>query len=130
MLDFLRPKKALEPTNVWALQRDKTIRKLLLLLREQFGERAFAVEYEVDTSQHAIFVRHPEEPELRAYLFTYGQEPNRYGIHLEYVQENLVDSLYDVFEGLTCRQLADILASHFNILPRPADTRLRAGCGQ
>ncbi len=130
MLNFLRPKKPPVAENVWALRRDKSIRRLLLILREQFGQQAFEIEHDVDTSQFAVFVRHPQERELRAYLFTYGQEPNRYGIHLEYVQANLVDSLYDVFEGLTSRQLADILSSHFNLLPLPQQTRLRAGCGQ
>ncbi|MYM62288.1 hypothetical protein [Pseudomaricurvus sp. HS19] len=130
MLNFLRPKKPPAAENIWSLRRDKSIRRLLLILREQFGQQAFEIEHNVDTSQYAIFVRHPQEPELRAYLFTYGQDPNRYGIHLEYVQENLVDSLYDVFEGLTSRQLADILSSHFNLLPLPQKTHLRAGCGQ
>ncbi|TCK05698.1 hypothetical protein [Marinobacterium mangrovicola] len=101
--------------NIWAMDKDQSIRHLLLLLQTRLGESAFRVDEATDCDRCAVFICHPEDPQLRAYLYTLGQAEERYGLHLEYPPSSASAALFDALEGQSLNAVVDSLAVHFDI---------------
>lgn len=103
------------PLNVWALDKDKSIKHALLLLQNHLGETAFIIEESSMLHSQAVFLRHRYENDVRLYLYTLGQPENRYGVHLEYPEAMIYGPYIDAYENLSLRSLVEILAVHFDI---------------
>ncbi|MDO6682090.1 MULTISPECIES: hypothetical protein [unclassified Oceanobacter] len=101
--------------NIWAMDKDQDIKHLLLLLTEQLGEDGFAIDERILTDLRAVYICDLDEPEMRAYLYTLGQAPGRYGVHLEYPESSEANPVYDVFENLSLPSLVSILAVHLDV---------------
>ncbi|MAK91036.1 MAG: hypothetical protein CMI03_19165 [Oceanospirillaceae bacterium] len=101
--------------NIWALDKHQSIKHVLLLLVEQLGRDAFVVESRINTDQQAIYICQPDEPDVRAYLYTTGQAEEHYGVHLEYPLLSEANPIYDAFENVSLASLAEILAVHFGV---------------
>jgi hypothetical protein len=103
--------------NIWALEKDISIKCLLLLLTDTFGAETFDVIAPDEGHAQSIRLIRPDEQNMHAYIYTYGQKPECYGIHLEYPSS--VDSLRfdttEIIEELSYERLVAILAVHFNI---------------
>ncbi|MCG8613226.1 MAG: hypothetical protein MI864_22170 [Pseudomonadales bacterium] len=102
-------------SNIWNLNRDAEIKALLIDLTTRFGDQAFKVEYHTLSHPESVFIYHPQIPEVRAYLYTYGQSAGRYGVHLEHPLALSLDNLFNVYENLNMERLVDILTVHFEI---------------
>ncbi|WP_027854579.1 hypothetical protein [Marinobacterium litorale] len=110
--------------NIWALDKDQPIRHLLILLEAQLGTGRFTVDVHSGCDRQAVFIHQPDEPGLRAYLYTLGQAPDRYGVHLEYPAGNAAGNLLEVMENLPLSMLVETLAVHFDIpVIHPLPTR-------
>lgn len=114
--------------NIWALEKDDSIKHLLLLLAQDLPSQSYAI---VDTSSadyRAVRLCHRSEAGLCAYLYTYGHEKDRYGIHLEYATDT--DTAYsdtlDIQENKTYGQLLELLRMHFDISDRGVDAAGRS----
>jgi hypothetical protein len=95
--------------NIWALAKHPGIKHLLLLLSEQLGGTAFIIEHAAPADARAVYLRHRELESVRAYIFTLGQQPGRYGVHLEY-PESVVPH-----ENVSLSTIVGMLAVHFDI---------------
>lgn len=95
--------------NIWALDKHQDIRHVLLLLQAQLGDAAFAVDASTSQDPQAVFLRHPGEAGVHAWLFTLGQAPGRYGVHLEYPNAT------ETYESLALPALVAVLAVHFDV---------------
>ncbi|MGB1091875.1 MAG: hypothetical protein ACPGYX_07110 [Oceanobacter sp.] len=102
-------------TNIWAMEKDQSIKHLLLLLTEQLGKDSFLIDSRIVTDDRAVYLCQADEIEMRAYLYTLGQDEGHYGVHLEYPESSEANPIYDAFENLTLRGLVDLLAIHFDI---------------
>jgi len=100
--------------NIWALEKDRSIRHLLLLLKMQLGDEAFLIDLSRSCDRCAIFLQHPRDPELNAYLYTLGQPEGHYGLHLEYPSTDGIERI-EVEENLKFATLAELLAVHFDV---------------
>lgn len=115
--------------NIWALDKDVTIKHLLLLLMEYFSDKDFKIEDSGELPATAVRLRSRDNPTLSAYLFTHGQPEDRYGLHLEYpvfAESNVGDSV-EMLEYLELDRLMEFLALHFGIL---SGNRRRQGPAQ
>lgn len=101
--------------NIWSLDKHQGIKHLLLLLSEQLGQNAFCVEERIRTDPAAVYIHQPDEPSVRAYLYTLGQASGRYGVHLEYPLSSETNPIYDAFENLPIAALVDVLAVHLGV---------------
>ncbi len=95
--------------NIWALDKHQDIRHVLLMLQEQLGADAFVIDPVASTDPRAVFLRHPREPGAHAWLFTLGQAPQRYGVHLAYPFAS------ETREDLSLSSLVAVLAVHFDV---------------
>ncbi|WP_349571356.1 hypothetical protein [Azotobacter salinestris] len=95
--------------NIWALDKHQDIRHVLLLLSEQLGPDAFGIDAMTSLDPRAIYLLHREEPGVRAWLYTLGQSPDRYGVHLEYPNST------DTHENVPLSELVAMLAVHFDV---------------
>lgn len=102
--------------NIWALQKDIMIKHLLLQLEDEFGADSLDIDHAETVGECEIYLKHRQNPRFRAYLFTFGQEPEKYGVHLEFPQENMSASLLEVYENLSFKSLADILSVHLDLV--------------
>lgn len=103
--------------NIWALEKDLSIKCLLLLLTDTFGAETFDVITPDEGHAQSIRLIRAGDQSLHAYVYTYGQKAECYGIHLEYPSP--VDSLRfdttEIIEEVSYERLVAILAVHFNI---------------
>ena len=101
--------------NIWALDKDNSIKHLLLLLEQDAGADAFIL---CDAEQlHPKSIRlGTHEGPATAYLYTYGQTEGHYGLHLEYPynQELNTSEQEDMYEDLTYDAVLKILTVHFD----------------
>ena len=104
--------------NVWALNKDNAIRRLLHVLLEDFGSDAIALSERWEKDESAVGIYQPGEEFLIAYVFTYGQEAGRYGLHLEYPGVNDISNT-TMIENIGLNHLIELLKTHFNFQPRP-----------
>lgn len=95
--------------NIWALDKHQDIRHVLLLLQEQLGDDAFVIDPSGSLDPRTVFLRHRRDEGVHCWLYTLGQEPGRYGVHLEYPHAT------DTHERLRLASLAAILAVHFDV---------------
>jgi len=104
--------------NIWGLNKDNAIRRLLHALLDRFGPDAFAISGRWENDESAVGLYQPDEESMLAYIFTYGQETGRYGLHLEYPGVNGLGDSMQMIEGIGLNHLIELLQAHFNIEPR------------
>lgn len=109
-------------TNIWALQKDESIKLLLLLLSEKLGPDSFIIAENQTLDGRAIRLSKAGDPSVSAYLYTYGQEEGRYGVHLELPihDEADISNTMEIYERLNLERLADMLCVHFDVIPETA----------
>jgi hypothetical protein len=108
--------------NIWALNKDNSIKHLLLMLAHDMGADAFEL---IDVeSLHPQAVRiGSHDTDATAYLYTYGQADEHYGLHLEYPghEDSNISSLEVIHENLNYSRLLDILKDHLDWYARLTD---------
>ena len=105
--------------NIWSLQKDESIKLLLLLLHERLGPDNFTIQDSQQLDSRAIRLSKPHDHSISAYLFTYGQEDGKYGVHLELPDhaEMEISNTMEIYEDLTFERLAEMLSVHFDVIP-------------
>ena len=100
--------------NIWALDKDLRIKHLLLLLSERLGAQSFDIDDASTLDTMAIRICKSDEKEMSAYLYTYGQDAERYGVHLEYplLVETAASKTIEMQEDLDFEQLVAVLQVH------------------
>ena len=68
-------------------------------------------------NEEALGLRLSGEPELHAFIFTYGQAAGRYGIELSFPREGALPSANEalVQEELSLARLLGLLRAHFSL---------------
>lgn len=97
--------------NLWALPKVNPLKQLLLALHERLGEGSFALLEQKD-GPRAVTLCQPDCPEIRAYLFTHGQEARHFGLHLEYPGQDGLPPAVEVHEALSQAQVLEALEIH------------------
>ncbi len=105
--------------NIWSLAKDVYLKHLLLELAERFGIDSFVPSERWREDFQAVGIDTPNEPGLSAYVFTYGQEPGKYGLHLEYPRhpDSAPENVANQKEGISLNDLVDILRQHLELEP-------------
>jgi hypothetical protein len=95
--------------NVWAIDKDTPLKVLLIELVHRYGENAILLN-SAEQHQQAIEIFTPDHPNLRAYIYTFGQQTGRYGIDLKYpiAAHNIVGE----HEEQRLEQIMSILEAH------------------
>jgi hypothetical protein len=100
-------------TNLWALDKDISIKHLLLLLQQDMGKDGFTLLSANKLDDHSIRLGAAHTP-ATAYLYTYGQRPGHYGLDLEYPvnAERNINEQEQSYEDLRYEWLLEILKQH------------------
>jgi len=103
--------------NIWALDKHDSIKVLLLLLSERIGSGQLALSERQETDSRAVRLTKRDAPLISAYLYTYGQDKGRCGVHLEFPQhdESDISSSLDVYENVGIDALTDMLSVHLDL---------------
>lgn len=96
--------------NVWALNKDNAIRRVLLALAGRFGPDAFTLSRRWEKDAGAVGLFQPGEESVLAYIFTHGQETGKYGLHLEYPD----NAATQMVENIGLNHLMELLDAHFD----------------
>lgn len=104
------------PLNIWSVAKDVSIKHLLLLLREDFPAIPQHILDHHETDVKAVRLGNPDDPGHSIYIYTYGQGPDRYGVHLEYnnTGETETKDTVEVFDNLSYKSLVELLRMQFN----------------
>ncbi len=95
--------------NVWAINKDIPLKLLLLELVHRYGENIFALNNQ-ELHFQAIDLCTVNDPNISAYIYTFGQSKGFYGIDLKYPfpEHNIVGE----HECLNLDQIIEILSTH------------------
>ena len=104
--------------NIWALNKDDSIRHLLLMLEDELGDDAFCIVDNVDDDFRATRLVNPVDSCISVYVYTYGQEDERYGAHIEYpdLSETKSSDTLEIYDNLSFLTLVDLLKAELNIV--------------
>lgn len=99
--------------NLWALRKHASIKQMLLLLSDRLS--GFEISDADTVPEKAIRLTPADDPGFSIYIFTYGQNSGRYGVHLEYPPQpdGLAGQAIEELEDLDFEQLAELLQTHF-----------------
>lgn len=105
--------------NIWALKKDITIKHLLLLLSDELGPATFVIADPEGVDERAVRLCHADDDGIAAYVYTYGQAAEHYGVHLEYplLPDNAMNNLVEEYDDIGFDRLAAMLAAHFAVGP-------------
>jgi hypothetical protein len=100
-----------------ALHKYRSIASLLNRLDGPIAARQLAIGQGWRDDEQAIGFYKPEEPQLASYIYTHGQPPGCYGIHLEYpdLGNNDRGNAPLVCENVKLERLLDLLSMHFGL---------------
>lgn len=98
--------------NVWAIDKDVNLKHVLLELVHRYGENTFGLEAS-ETHFQAVEIFLRTQPSLRAYIFTFSQARDRYGIDLFFPMSQ--SEIVGENEELTFEHLLTIIETHFNV---------------
>ena len=103
--------------NIWSLFKHRSIKLMLFKAQHQLGLKNICIEDEDNIDFFSIALIKQNQPEVRAYVYTYGQAQEMYGIHLEYPWfiENEFNDVIQVYEDLSLNQIVNTLATHFEV---------------
>jgi len=103
--------------NIWSLFKHRSIKLMLFKAQQQLSLTNISIEDEDNIDFFSIALIKRNQPEVRAYVYTYGQAQEMYGIHLEYPWfiENEFNDVIQVYEDLTLNQIVNTLATHFEV---------------
>ncbi|MGR9014897.1 MAG: hypothetical protein ACU83U_14775 [Gammaproteobacteria bacterium] len=95
--------------NVWSINKDIPLKLLLLELVHRYGENTLALNNQEQHFQ-AIDLCRVNDPSLSAYIYTFGQRAERYGIDLKYPIST--NNIVGETEDQTLDQIIEILSTH------------------
>mgnify|MGYP006278384623 CR=1 FL=1 len=101
--------------NVWAIEKDQCLKVLLIELVHRYGENTLLLDNRIQHSQ-AIELFTAKQPQLRAYIYTFGQTKGQYGIDLKYpiATHNIIGE----HEDQRLEQIIAILETHLDLKER------------
>lgn len=105
--------------DLWRLQKDPALKSLLLRLQERVGSDAFLLLDEEGLSNQAVRITTKESCRvLAAYIFTYSQKPQHYGLDLEfpYLIETRADDQTIFLENLRQGEVIEHLIQHLEMV--------------
>lgn len=103
--------------NIWALPKDKDVRAVLLKLEQRLGADSFTLSQRRCEHPGAVVLCKPDQEEVLAYLYTFGQEACRFGLHLEYpLFPGQSVAPPDIHENIPLDKVADLLRTHFDVV--------------
>lgn len=99
--------------NIWSLDKDPIIKRLLLRLQEHFGNTAFHLTTPQETNHLSVRIT-PADESMTIYLYCYGQNPNCYGVHFEYIssETNPTTIEEENYDDIPYNRLIEMLSLH------------------
>jgi hypothetical protein len=102
--------------NIWALPKVAPLRVLLLTLDTAVDIRHLSIENAGVHNREALYLSDRRIEGLNAYLYTYAQTDQRYGLELIFpIQAGGISAPYPPMEGLTLEQAIEQLCLHFDL---------------
>lgn len=95
--------------NVWAIQKDRPLKVLLIEWQHRYGADSLRLNL-CEQNFQAVELISMEHPKLSAYIYTFAQQPQHYGIDLKYpiATHNIIGEN----ENQTLEQIIAILQTH------------------
>lgn len=99
--------------NIWSLDKQNTIKHLLIRLEEAFGKDAFHVVGPHDTHELSVRIAPPDDS-MTIYIYCYGQRSGHYGVDLEFPTNigTPVTQDEENYDEVTFPRLVEILSLH------------------
>jgi hypothetical protein len=97
--------------NIWSLDKQHTIKHLLLRLEKHFGKDAFHLVEPKETNQLSVRITPPDES-MTVYIYCYGQRSGHYGVHFEFPTTvgTAVTQDEEIYDDVPFARLIDMLS--------------------
>ncbi|WP_020157414.1 MULTISPECIES: hypothetical protein [Methylobacter] len=110
--------------NIWSLNKDPAIKAILIMLQHEVGPNGFMLLDESLLNEKAVRIIYPPtRRELSAYVYSYAQRENHYGLDLEfpYLIETRADDQSIRLNDLTAEEVLKKMIDHLGIRPVKAN---------
>lgn len=103
--------------NIWALDKDIDIKHLLLMLEEQFEDGGYTIVNNPGDGQQAVRLMSPTAGDVQLYVFTYGQQKDHYGVHIEYpdLQETNYRDTVETHDNISFDALVSLMVTNLEL---------------
>lgn len=97
--------------NIWSLDKQNTIKHLLIRLEEEFGKDSFHVVDPHDTHELSVRIA-PLDETVTIYIYCYGQSSGHYGVHFEFPTTvgTPVTQDEEIYDDVTFHRLVEMLS--------------------
>ena len=103
--------------NIWASDKHFRIKHLMLLLAHEFQPGALQVKDNDEVDPRAIRLCNPPQTPVNVYIYTYGQDTDRYGAHIEYpeLSDTEISNTVDIYDNISYEKLADLIQTYLEL---------------
>jgi hypothetical protein len=104
--------------NIWTLDKDLSIRAILIMLQQVVGPEGFMLLDEDKLNEKAVrIISSATRDELSAYVYSYAQREGRYGLDLEFpfLIETRADDQTIRLNDLTAEEVVEKIITHLEI---------------
>lgn len=101
--------------NIWAADKTDDIKTMLINLASELEHGQFCIDLSDQWGKTGVYISRKDAPDLRAYVYTTGQDAKCFGIDLEYPSQNNPNNLLQSHENVTYAFLKDVLCTHLNL---------------
>lgn len=104
--------------NIWRLDKDPTIKSILILLQHEVGPDNFRLLNESELNEKAVRIIYPStQRDLSAYIYSYAQRIDHYGLDLEfpYLIETAANDQSIRLDNLTAQEVIEKIIEHLQI---------------
>ena len=87
------------------------------MLTEIFQPGSIEIILSNEDDARSVRLKNPQAPDTQVYVFTYGQEEGRFGVHIEYpdLQETNYSDTIEIHENISFNNLANLITINLEI---------------
>lgn len=96
------------------------------MLEDVLGRDAVSLVDSVDEDLRAVRLVNPEDPCISVYVYTYGQDEEHYGAHIEYpdLKETKSSDTLEIYDNLGFYPLVELLKTELDIVESKSSVRV------
>lgn len=100
--------------DIWSINKDPTIKAVLLQLDMSFNSSNYIVDLGHDKNLNSVYIRDISCPDLSAYIYSYAQNANHYGVELEQKDDAGAINI-ESYDELNVHRVLDLVSAHLNL---------------
>lgn len=103
--------------NIWAVNKDNTIKSLLIQLANFISDDQYKIICRPEDDLRSVRLAQTDNSNTELYIYSYGQQEDHYGVHIEFpnlIETNYSDTL-EIHENLSFEQVLNLIVINLGV---------------